>query len=165
LTSLPMLKREAFRRSGGCCKLFCHGGNPAVKLSRSLPAVLAAEVPNLDDDWMHFIVTVEADAVNRFAADATNAFALASEATIPQASGTAARLSCFGTRSAWIKSPSLSRSPIIADGRHICAVAFSVAEARLSPKRLTQACAHNASTLTARRLSPPSSLHVPLDSD
>jgi GTP cyclohydrolase II len=95
LTSLPMLKREAFRRSGGCCKLFCHGGNPAVKLSRSLPAVLAAEVPNLDDDWMHFIVTVEADAVNRFAADATNAFALASEATIPLAMGTAARFVVF----------------------------------------------------------------------
>ncbi|ANW00236.1 GTP cyclohydrolase II [Bradyrhizobium icense] len=66
-----------------------------VKLSRSLPAVLAAEVPNLDNDLMHLIVTVEADAVNRFAADATNAFALASEATIPLASGTAARFVVF----------------------------------------------------------------------
>jgi GTP cyclohydrolase II len=67
-----------------------------AKLSRSLPAVLAAGVmPNRDDDLMHLIVTVEADAVNRFAPDATNAFALASEATIPLASGTAARFVVF----------------------------------------------------------------------
>ena len=66
-----------------------------VKLSRSLPAVLAAEVPNLDDELMHLIVTVEANAVNRFAADATNAFALASEATIPLATGTAAHFVVF----------------------------------------------------------------------
>lgn len=67
-----------------------------AKLSRSLPAVLVADVmPNLDDDFMHLIVAVEADAVNRFAADATNAFALASEATIPLASGTAARFVVF----------------------------------------------------------------------
>jgi GTP cyclohydrolase II len=66
-----------------------------AKLSRSLPAVLAADVPNLDDDLMHLIVTVEADAVNRFAADTTNAFALVSEATIPLASGTAARFVVF----------------------------------------------------------------------
>jgi hypothetical protein len=80
-----------------------------AKLSRSLPAVLAADVmPNLDDDLIHLIVTVETDAVNRFDADATNAFALASEATIPLASGRAARLSCFGTLSAWLRLPSLS---------------------------------------------------------
>ena len=41
-----------------------------AKLSRSLPAVLAGDVmPNRDDDLMHLIVTVEADTVNRFAAD------------------------------------------------------------------------------------------------
>ncbi|WP_156439709.1 hypothetical protein [Bradyrhizobium valentinum] len=67
-----------------------------AKLSRILPAVLAADVmPNRDDDLMDLIVTVEADAVNRFAADATNAFALASEVTIPLASGTAARFVVF----------------------------------------------------------------------
>jgi GTP cyclohydrolase II len=66
-----------------------------AKLSRGLPAVLAADVPNLDDDLMHLLITVEAGAVNRFAADATNAFALASEATIPLASGTAARFVVF----------------------------------------------------------------------
>lgn len=67
-----------------------------AKLSRSLPAVLAANVmPNRDDDLMDLIVTVEADAVNRFAADATNAFAPVSEATIPLASGTAARFVVF----------------------------------------------------------------------
>jgi GTP cyclohydrolase II len=52
-------------------------------------------MPNRNDDLMDLIVTVEADAVNRFAADATNAFALASEATIPLASGTAARFVVF----------------------------------------------------------------------
>ncbi len=67
-----------------------------AKLSRSLPAVLAGDVmPNRDDDLMHLIVTVEADTVNRFAAEATNAFALASEATMPLASGTAARFVVF----------------------------------------------------------------------
>jgi GTP cyclohydrolase II len=46
-----------------------------AKLSRSLPAVLAANVmPNRNDDLTDLIVTVEADAVNQFAADATNAF-------------------------------------------------------------------------------------------
>jgi GTP cyclohydrolase II len=75
-----------------------HAATAAIrlaKLSRSLPAVLTADVmPNRDDDLMHLIVTVEADAVNRFAADAT-ALAAASEATIPLASGTAARFVVF----------------------------------------------------------------------
>ena len=67
-----------------------------AKLSRSLPAVLAADVmPNRDGELMDLIVAVEADAVNRFAADAANAFALASEATIPLASGTPARFVVF----------------------------------------------------------------------
>ncbi|WFU18618.1 GTP cyclohydrolase II RibA [Bradyrhizobium sp. CB3481] len=66
-----------------------------AKLSRRLPAVLSAEVPNLDNELMRLLVTVEADAVDRFTADATNAFALASDATIPLASGTVARFVVF----------------------------------------------------------------------
>ena len=42
-----------------------------VKLSRGLPAVLAANVTNTDGDLMRSIVAVEADAVDRFAANAT----------------------------------------------------------------------------------------------
>jgi GTP cyclohydrolase II len=76
-----------------------HAATAAIrlaKLSRSLPAALVADVlPNLDDEFMHLIVTVEADAVNRFAADATNTLLLASEATIPLASGRAARFVVF----------------------------------------------------------------------
>jgi len=76
-----------------------HAATAAIrlaKLSRSLPAALVADVlPNLDDELMHLIVTVEADAVNRFAADATNTLVLASEATIPLASGRAARFVVF----------------------------------------------------------------------
>ena len=66
-----------------------------VKLSRGLPAVLAAHVTNIDSDLMHSIVAVEADAVERFAASATNALTIASEASIPLASGTAARFVVF----------------------------------------------------------------------
>ncbi len=66
-----------------------------IKLSRGLPAVLAANVTNIDGDLMHSIVAVEADAVNRFAADATNTLVVASEASIPLASGTAARFVVF----------------------------------------------------------------------
>ena len=50
---------------------------------------------NIDGDLIHSIVAVEADAVDRFAADATNALAIASEASIPLASGTAARFVVF----------------------------------------------------------------------
>jgi GTP cyclohydrolase II len=66
----------------GTAEAASHAAAAAIrlaKLSRRLPAVLAAEVPNLDSDLMHLLVTVEADAVNRFTADATNAFALASD--------------------------------------------------------------------------------------
>src|SRR6478752_868631 len=59
-----------------------------VKLSRGLPAVLAA-------DLMHSIVAVEADAVERFAASATKSLTVASQASIPLASGTAARFVVF----------------------------------------------------------------------
>jgi GTP cyclohydrolase II len=66
-----------------------------AKLSRSLPAVLAAKVTNINSDLMHSIVAVEADAVERFAANATKSLAIASEASIPLASGTAARFVVF----------------------------------------------------------------------
>ena len=66
-----------------------------VKLSRGLPAVLAANVTNINNDLMHSIVAVEADAVERFAASATKSLAIASEALIPLASGTAARFIVF----------------------------------------------------------------------
>jgi GTP cyclohydrolase II len=66
-----------------------------VKLSRGLPAVLAANVTNTDGDLIRSIVAVEAEAVHRFAADATKALAIASEASIPLASGTVARFVVF----------------------------------------------------------------------
>ena len=66
-----------------------------VKLSRGLPAVLAANVTNTDGDLIRSIVAVEAEAVHRFAADATSALAIASEASIPLASGTVARFVVF----------------------------------------------------------------------
>jgi len=66
-----------------------------AKLSRGLPAVLAAKVTNINSDLMHSIVAVEADAVERFAANATKSLAIASEASIPLASGTAARFVVF----------------------------------------------------------------------
>ncbi|MBR1278362.1 GTP cyclohydrolase II [Bradyrhizobium sp. AUGA SZCCT0283] len=66
-----------------------------VKLSRSLPAVLAANVANIHSDLMRSIVAVEAHAVERFAVSKANALAVASEASIPLASGTAARFVVF----------------------------------------------------------------------
>jgi GTP cyclohydrolase II len=66
-----------------------------IKLSRSLPAVIAANMANTHSDLMRSIVAVEADAVERFAASAANALAIASEASIPLASGTAARFVVF----------------------------------------------------------------------
>jgi GTP cyclohydrolase II len=65
------------------------------ELSRGLPAVLAANVTNINSDLMHSIVAVEADAVERFAAGATKSLAIASEASIPLASGTTARFVVF----------------------------------------------------------------------
>ena len=80
---------------GGSCRPCCHGSGPIAKLSRGLPAVLAANVTNINSDLMHSIVAVEADAVERFAASATKSLAIASEALIPLASGTAARFIVF----------------------------------------------------------------------
>lgn len=66
-----------------------------IKLSRSLPAVIAASMANIRRDLMPSIVAVEADAVERFAASTANVLAVASEASIPLASGTAARFVVF----------------------------------------------------------------------
>lgn len=66
-----------------------------IKLSRSLPAVIAANMANIRRDLMPSIVAVEADAVERFAASTANVLAVASEASIPLASGTAARFVVF----------------------------------------------------------------------
>ena len=66
-----------------------------IKLSRGLPAVLVANLTNTGGDLIHAIVAVEAEAIHRFAADATNALAVASEASIPLASGTVARFVVF----------------------------------------------------------------------
>ena len=66
-----------------------------VKLTRSLPAVLAASVANTDSELMHSAVAVEVNAVERFATSATQALTVASEASVPLASGTAARFVVF----------------------------------------------------------------------
>jgi GTP cyclohydrolase II len=66
-----------------------------VKLVRGLPAILAAHATTIDNDVIRSISVVDADAVHRFVADATSGLALASEATIPLASGTSARFVVF----------------------------------------------------------------------
>ena len=66
-----------------------------VKLVRGLPAILTARVTAIDGDMGQSIAAVEADAVIRFAADATITLAVASEATVPLASGTSARFVVF----------------------------------------------------------------------
>ena len=66
-----------------------------VKLGRSLPAVLAANPKNVPDDKMRSIVSVEADAVDRFAASHADTLAVASDATIPLVSGSTARFVVF----------------------------------------------------------------------
>jgi GTP cyclohydrolase II len=66
-----------------------------AKLSQSLPAVLAADVVagalQCDED----IVTVEADAVGRFADDISRSLSVASEASVPLNSGTSTRFVIF----------------------------------------------------------------------
>ena len=66
-----------------------------VKLSGGLPSVLAANAANIPSDLMRSIVAVEADAVERFAASTANAVTIASDASIPLASGTVARFVVF----------------------------------------------------------------------
>ena len=66
-----------------------------IKLSRGLPAILAGNLTNIDSDLIHSVVAVEASAVDRLAAETTSALAVASEASIPLASGTTARFVVF----------------------------------------------------------------------
>jgi GTP cyclohydrolase II len=66
-----------------------------VKLVRGLPAILAARATAIENDVIQSISVIDADAVHRFAADATSRLAVASEATIPLASGTSARFVVF----------------------------------------------------------------------
>ena len=66
-----------------------------VKLSGSLPSVLAANAANIPGDLMRSVFPVEADAVERFAANTANAVTIASDASIPLASGTVARFVVF----------------------------------------------------------------------
>jgi GTP cyclohydrolase II len=66
-----------------------------VKLVRGLPAILAARTTAIDNDVIQAISVIDADAVHRFVADATSRLAVASEATIPLASGTSARFVVF----------------------------------------------------------------------
>lgn len=66
-----------------------------VKLARGLPAILTAPVPAIKGETVQSISVVDADAVKRFSADATGTLALASEASIPMASGASARFVVF----------------------------------------------------------------------
>jgi GTP cyclohydrolase II len=66
-----------------------------VKLVRGLPAILAARATAIDNDVIQSISVIDADAVHRFVTDATSRLAVASEATIPLASGTSARFVVF----------------------------------------------------------------------
>jgi GTP cyclohydrolase II len=66
-----------------------------VKLSRGLPAVLAANVIERDVGLDYSIVGVDVEAVERFAIDAVNSLVIASEALVPLASGIAARFIVF----------------------------------------------------------------------
>jgi GTP cyclohydrolase II len=63
-----------------------------IKLTRGLPAVLAANMAGGGDNS---IVAVETEAIDRSMADAANSLTVASEAMIPLASGTAARFVVF----------------------------------------------------------------------
>jgi len=66
-----------------------------VKLSRGLPAVLAANMVDHDLQPARSIISVDADAVDHFAVDAVNSLVVASEASVPLASGIAARFVVF----------------------------------------------------------------------
>lgn len=66
-----------------------------AKLSRSLPAVLAAHPKNVPERAMRSIVGVDADAIDRFAVSHGDALVVASDATIPLVSGSAARFVVF----------------------------------------------------------------------
>jgi GTP cyclohydrolase II len=93
--SLPMLNASRFLPKAVAAGRAARAAVRLAKLSRSLPAVLAANVANIHSDLMRSIIAVEADTVERFAASAANGLPIASEASIPLASGTAARFVVF----------------------------------------------------------------------
>jgi GTP cyclohydrolase II len=66
-----------------------------VKMSQSLPAVLASDASTHAIACEESIVTVEADAVARFTDDAARSLMVASEAAVPLSSGTSARFVVF----------------------------------------------------------------------
>lgn len=66
-----------------------------VKLSRSLPAVIAASVQDVPEGLTRSIVSVAADAVDRFAASDGDALVVAGDASIPLVSGSVARFVVF----------------------------------------------------------------------
>jgi GTP cyclohydrolase II len=66
-----------------------------VKLSQGLPAILAAEIPLEALPRDADIITVDAEAVGRFADEAIRSLTLASEASVPLDSGTQARFVVF----------------------------------------------------------------------
>ena len=66
-----------------------------VKLTSGLPAVLAANMIGRDIGLNQSIVAVDAEAIGRFAVDATNSLAIASEELVPLASGVSARFIVF----------------------------------------------------------------------
>ncbi|MEO8317050.1 MAG: GTP cyclohydrolase II [Bradyrhizobium sp.] len=66
-----------------------------IKLSGGLPAVLAARVTNTIGDLINSTVTVEADAVECFAVSPAKVLTVASDASIPLASGKPARFVVF----------------------------------------------------------------------
>jgi GTP cyclohydrolase II len=66
-----------------------------VKLTRGLPAVLVANVLGLDFHLKNSIVAVDAEAGDHFAVDAESSLVVASEASIPLASGVVARFVVF----------------------------------------------------------------------
>ena len=66
-----------------------------VKLSRGLPAVLAASMIDCDVGLDYSIVGVDVEAVDRFAIDAVNSLVVASEALVPLASGVTALFIVF----------------------------------------------------------------------
>jgi len=66
-----------------------------VKISQSLPAVLAADLAAHSIAWEENVVRVEADAVVDFADHATRSLTVASEASVPLNSGTPTRFVVF----------------------------------------------------------------------
>jgi GTP cyclohydrolase II len=66
-----------------------------VKLTRGLPAVVAANMIGRSDGLDQSIVTIDAKDVGRFAVDVTGSLAVASEALVPLASGVSARFIVF----------------------------------------------------------------------